>query len=269
MAINTINIGAVANDGTGDPIRTAFDTVNENFQFVQGGLFAGTESSIISAVSVDAGYVVSNSYVLASSYVNANSIVGVTVTSNGNLYVSQDGAYIIGNVNIIGNLSVTGSQQSAQSSSATAPIILIHANAAPYTLNDGKDIGLEWQYYDGADKYGFLGRQNSTGSLVYLDNITDTANVITAGTFGNVQFGQLLLSNTTPATSNVTGALQVKGGVGISGNLHATRANIGNLSVTGFHVGNMNFAGDDTIFINGSPVQTDRKSTRLNSSHHG
>jgi hypothetical protein len=54
----------------------------------------------------------------------------------------------------------------------------------------------------------------------------------------------------------VTGALQVKGGVGIAGNLHATRANVGNLSVTGFHIGNMNFAGGDTIFINGSPVQT-------------
>ena len=256
MAINTINIGAVANDGTGDPIRTAFDTVNDNFQFVQGGLFAGTEPSIISAVSVTGGYLYSNSYVYATTYVNAGSIVSNTVTSNGNLYVSQDGAYIIGNVNIIGNLSVTGSQQSSQSSSATAPIILIHANAAPYTLNDGKDIGLEWQYYDGTDKYGFLGWQNSTGSLVYLDNVTDTSNVITAGTFGNVQFGQLLISNTTAATSNVTGALQVKGGVGIAGNLFATHANVSNLSVTGFHVGNMNFAGGDTIFINGSPVQT-------------
>jgi hypothetical protein len=256
MAINTINIGAVANDGTGDPIRTAFDTVNDNFQFVQGGLFAGTEPSIISAVSVTGGYLYSNSYVYATTYVNAGSIVSNTVTSNGNLYVSQDGAYIIGNVNIIGNLSVTGSQQSSQSSSATAPIILIHANAAPYTLNDGKDIGLEWQYYDGTDKYGFLGWQNTTGSLVYLDDVTDTSNVITAGTFGNVQFGQLLLSNTTAATSNVTGALQVRGGVGIAGNLFATHANISNLSVTGYHVGNMNFAGGDTIFINGSPVQT-------------
>jgi hypothetical protein len=256
MAINTINIGAVANDGTGDPIRTAFDTVNDNFQFVQGGLFAGTESAIISAVSVTGGYLVSNSYILASTYVNAGSLIGDTVTSNGNLYVSQDGAYIIGNVNIVGNLTVTGSQQSSQTSSATAPIILIHANAAPYTLNDGKDIGLSWQYYKTSDKYAFLGWQNSSESLVYLDDITDTANVITAGTFGNVQFGQLLLSNTTPATSNVTGALQVSGGVGILGNLHATRANVGNLSVTGFHVGNMNFAGGDTIFINGSPVQT-------------
>ena len=71
-----------------------------------------------------------------------------------------------------------------------------------------------------------------------------------------MQIGSLLIANTTASTSNVTGALQVRGGAGISGNLNATRANIGNLSVTGFHVGNMNFAGGDTIFINGSPVQT-------------
>lgn len=31
MAKQTINIGASANDGTGDPLRTAFDKVNDNF----------------------------------------------------------------------------------------------------------------------------------------------------------------------------------------------------------------------------------------------
>jgi len=31
MAKQTINIGTTANDGTGDPLRTAFDKVNSNF----------------------------------------------------------------------------------------------------------------------------------------------------------------------------------------------------------------------------------------------
>lgn len=31
MAKKTINIGTVANDGTGDPLRTAFDKANDNF----------------------------------------------------------------------------------------------------------------------------------------------------------------------------------------------------------------------------------------------
>lgn len=257
MAINTINIGAVANDGTGDPIRSAFDTVNDNFSFIQAGLFAGTESSIISAVSVTGGYLFSNSYVLATTYVNAASLVGNTVTSNGNLYVSRDGAYIVGNVTVVGNLNISGSQTASQSQSSSSSILNLHYSAAPLALDDGRDIGLEWQYYKGSEQKAFLGWQNATRSLVYLDRITESGgNVITAGTFGNVQFGQLLLSNTTAATSNVTGALQVKGGVGIAGNLFATRANVGNLSVTGYHVGNMNFAGGDTIYINGSPVQT-------------
>jgi len=264
MAINNINIGTVANDGTGDPVRSAFTTVNENFSFVQAGLFAGTEPSIISAVSVTGGFLYSNSYIYATTYVNANSIVSGTVTSNGNLFVSQQGAYIIGNVAIVGNLSVTGSQIVTQATNSTAPIVLLHANAAPYTINDLKDIGLEWQYYDGSDKYGFFGRQNTTGTLVYLDDITDVANVITTGTFGNVQYGQLLLSNTQSSTSNVTGALQVRGGVGIQGNVFiqsnvfiGNAANIGNLTVRGNVVGPMYFAGGtDTIFIAGSPVQT-------------
>jgi hypothetical protein len=257
MAINTINIGAVANDGTGDPIRTAFDTVNENFQFVQGGLFAGTESSIISAVSVTGGYLISNSYVLATSYVSAASIVGGTVTSNGNLYVSQNGAYIVGNVNIIGNLTVSGSQAASQSQTSSSSILNLHYSATPFIIDDSRDIGLEWQYYKASEQKAFLGWQNTTRSLVYLDNITESAgNVITAGTFGNVQFGQLLLSNTTVAANTTTGALQVKGGVGIAGNLFALGANVANLSVTGYHVGNLNFAGGDTVFINGSPVQT-------------
>lgn len=258
MAINLIDVGATANDGTGDPIRSAFQTVNDNFDFINGGLYAGTQSSLISAISVTGGYLVSNSYVLATTYVNAASIVGNTVTSNGNLFVSQQGAYIVGNVTIVGNLSVSGSQAAAQSQASSASLLNLHYSAAPLVLDDSRDIGLVWQYYTtGPEKKSFLGWQNSTESLIYWDDITESiANVITAGTPGNVQIGSLLIANTTSSTSNVTGALQVMGGVGILGNLNATRANIGNISVTGYHVGDLNFVGSDTIFINGSPVQT-------------
>jgi hypothetical protein len=256
MATSFVNVGSTANDGTGDPLRSAFNTVNDNFEIINGALFAGTQSSIISAVSVTGGYFISNSYVEADTYVSADNLIGNTVVSNGNLFVSQDGAYIVGNVNIIGNLTVSGSQAASQTQQSGAPILAIHYSATPLITDDGKDIGTEWQYYKSGEQRAFLGWQNSSRSLVYMDNITDTANVITAGTFGNVQFGQLLISNTTASTSNVTGALQVLGGVGISGNLNATRANIGNLSVNGYHVGSLNFAGADTIYINGSPVVT-------------
>lgn len=38
MAQQTINIGTIANDGTGDPLRTAFDKANQNFTEVYAGL---------------------------------------------------------------------------------------------------------------------------------------------------------------------------------------------------------------------------------------
>ena len=265
MAYININTGAVANDGTGDTIRSAFGTVNDNFQTFNDALFAGTRQTIISAASVTGGYIVSNTYILASSYVNADSIVGNTVTSYGNLFVSKDGATIVGNVSIIGNLNVTGAQTSSASQNTSAPILDLHFDGGGLSSDDGKDIGIAAQYYDVAEKKFFLGWQNTSESLVYLDNTTVASNVVTAGTPGNVQFGQLMLSNTTTSTSSTTGALIVKGGAGVAGNVHVAgdlvtantgTVSTGNITVRGFHVGNMNFSGADTIYINGSPVVT-------------
>ena len=36
MAQQSINIGTSANDGTGDPLRTAFDKINDNFSELYG-----------------------------------------------------------------------------------------------------------------------------------------------------------------------------------------------------------------------------------------
>ena len=36
MARQAINIGSSANDGTGDPLRTAFDKINDNFVELYG-----------------------------------------------------------------------------------------------------------------------------------------------------------------------------------------------------------------------------------------
>lgn len=46
MAKQTINIGSSANDGTGDPIRTAFDKVNDNFNELYAVTAAGSGNNI-------------------------------------------------------------------------------------------------------------------------------------------------------------------------------------------------------------------------------
>jgi hypothetical protein len=46
MAKQTINIGSAANDGTGDPLRTAFDKINDNFSEIYTELGGTTTSNI-------------------------------------------------------------------------------------------------------------------------------------------------------------------------------------------------------------------------------
>lgn len=48
MTIQLINIGALPNDGTGDPLRVAFQKVNNNFIYTQQ-----TSTNITSAVTID------------------------------------------------------------------------------------------------------------------------------------------------------------------------------------------------------------------------
>ena len=55
MAKQTINIGSAANDGTGDPLRTAFDKVNDNF----GELYAVSAAGSGNNVAISGNSVIS------------------------------------------------------------------------------------------------------------------------------------------------------------------------------------------------------------------
>ena len=59
MAIQVINIGSYANDGTGDDLRTAFDKINDNFsQLVQDppSTSKGLEGDMPGMVAYDTTY---------------------------------------------------------------------------------------------------------------------------------------------------------------------------------------------------------------------
>ena len=82
MTQYVINIGALPNDGTGDPLRTAFNETNLNFDQV----FA-------------AGPVLSNIQI-------ANNTI-LTTNTNGNLVLAPNGiGQVVSNVNIVPNLTL-------------------------------------------------------------------------------------------------------------------------------------------------------------------
>ena len=56
MAKQSVGIGSAANDGTGDPLRTAFDKINDNFDEVYGADFVDEPNLKVTNSPVD-GYV--------------------------------------------------------------------------------------------------------------------------------------------------------------------------------------------------------------------
>lgn len=160
----------------------------------------------------------------------ANSGVASTSTTSGALQVIG-GAGITGNINIGGTTTLSGTV-AFDGSQVTHydSIIDIHTygNLATWVADDGKDIGIRMHYYKGSDKLAFLGWENTSETLQYLQSATETNSNVT-GTLGNVQFGSLALGNTTPSNGTTSGALIVAGGAGIAGNLYIG----GNLDVVG------------------------------------
>lgn len=95
------------------------------------------------------------------------------------------------------------------------------ANLSPWTINDGKDIGIKMHYYDTEDSHAALVRANDTGYLEWYSRGRETTgNIFSGNAYGVIKSGELILANATPTLGANTGALKVYGGASIGGNLY-------------------------------------------------
>lgn len=132
MSQEIIDIGVIANDGTGDPLRVAFDKINNNFtELYKGSSVTGPNGAVQFALANTAGNVVTYELESSANFIynasgNALSMTGNLVPQNpnsinlgtpantiGNLYLSNSG-YRIGNLTVnevegTVNFTVTGS----------------------------------------------------------------------------------------------------------------------------------------------------------------
>jgi cytoskeletal protein CcmA (bactofilin family) len=109
MAKQTINIGSNANDGTGDPLRTAFNKINDNFTELYG--------SDNDLNTLDANLDVNN-FIITTGVTNGN----ITITPNGTGSLTLGALTVSGTeissadstqITLKENLSVTGSLNAA------------------------------------------------------------------------------------------------------------------------------------------------------------
>jgi hypothetical protein len=223
----------VDNSGVANPTATGtqiFDSgiagVGEwNFDY-QSGVLNFIGGTIPATLTV--GKVI---YIVGYRYIGAKGVAvfpsgltmgNITIVGN-NINSSSGNVTITSNLNIVGNTTFYGYSDLT----ITDSILNLHtqANLAPWTIDDGKDIGIKMHYYDGVDSHAALVRANDSGYLEWYARGTEiSGNTFSGSAYGTIKTGTLILANTTPATGPNTGALQVWGGASISGNLY-----IGNL----------------------------------------
>jgi hypothetical protein len=155
------------------------------------------------------------------SYVTAGNL-NVVGAINANLTSTLGNLIITGNLNVQGTTTTTSSQNLSTNSS----IIDLHtfnSNLAPWTTDDGRDIGLRFFFYKNSTaNAAALVWENSNSILTWYGSGVGNANTgLISGTLGTMNLGELLISNSTPSTSTATGALQVAGGAGVTGNINA------------------------------------------------
>jgi hypothetical protein len=290
--IRSVNVGTIANDGTGDAIRTAFTTVNDNFGNLDTRISTGNFGVVYSGTYIQANLTlaslgstttetlevhqtanVAGNVQIANLTVN-NSFRTSTLTTTGNAYIGSwlnvtDSAKFAKDVTIDGNLLVLGNSLAISTADLVVDDTLVHihspADMSPLTMDDGKDVGFVFHYYKGTDNHAALLWGNDSGSLEYYTSGVETNGNTFAGSYGDVKSGSYHATNTTPSTSTTTGAIVSAGGIAAAGNVHAygfngnldgPRANVGQLSVSGTVVGSLYLNGADTIYINGSAVAT-------------
>jgi hypothetical protein len=169
----------------------------------------------------------------------------ITSTQSSTAIFEENAVYVEGGVAIkkdlsvygaavfTGGLTVLGTQTIVDSTNTYIidPVIDIGTGIgnAPLSTNDGLDRGLLLHYNTGAtsvtDNHAFLGRDNTTGELIWKTNIYPgggdqffPATFNSTGTFGTARFGTLRLVGGVASISTNTGDLQVLGGIGVNKN---------------------------------------------------
>ena len=136
---------------------------------------------------------------------------------------------VTGLVQIRGDLQVDGTTTTVNSVTTTIqdPILTLGGEDT-LTVDDNKDRGIEFRYYDTQERFGFYGWDENyadanlwsgTGGFRFLYNASNVSEVY-SGTDAALIAGNLRLTTNTGSTNTTSGTLVVTGGLGLSENAH-------------------------------------------------
>ncbi len=225
MAQQTINIGSNANDGTGDPLRTAFNKINANFNELYGA--TAEANDIIEDTSPQLG---------GDLDLNGNKIT--TARSDENIVLDPAGA---GTIELNANTNVTGTITATGDIFANGNINLGNASGDQTKVIgvfEADQIQIDGTTITTNTTNGSVTITGNGSGGVNIDNLTFNDNSITSasdadinltpGGTGNIVAGALTINGTAISAADST-LIQLNEAVNVSGALAANTS----LSIAG------------------------------------
>ena len=288
MSFANINIGTTAGDGTGDPLRVAFNKINLNFANIANGQItvnapvqsvAGRTGNVV-LTYLDVAGTVSNASLATTLSTYTGNISAYSVKTSGNSATGFNGLYVgrqsgfaqvpnlltqhTGNFN---SYSQINSQNTTSGNQSTTDYVATADNGDNTT--NYIDLGIAGSAYDGTVPSNSLGTslypndgyvyvQGSTpgvagGNLVLGTTVPGTGIRFLAGGINSANIAVAINNPGTAPTNNATGALVVTGGVGISGNMNVGQYNTSLHNIRGnllLGLGNVIASADSILTIN-------------------
>jgi len=235
MARQNINIGAYANDGTGDDLRSAFEKVNANIAELYSTVNGANIGSAAPVVGVEQGELWWST-VEGRMYVRYGSAWIDASPSDGNTTYNLTSENTTGGV----NLQLTGTDLSLDT------IKFASSTNITVTRTDANTITLSSVSYTGNVTGNLTGNSAGTHTGAVIGNVTgDTAGTHTGAVIGDVT-GNLTGNVTGNLTGNVTGNVS-----GTSGSTTGNAATATKLA-TARTINSVDFDGTQSITITAS-----------------
>jgi len=135
--------------------------------------------------------------------------VEVAVSATDTVTIGLPDDVTVGNdLTVTGNLTVNGTTTTVNTTVSTLqdPIFQVGRGAddAALSSDDNKDRGMTMYYYDGSEKFAFMGWDNSASTISFYSDASNSGEVI-SGTKAALDAASLAVSTTVTATGNVTG----------------------------------------------------------------
>ena len=216
MARQTINIGTTANDGTGDPLRTAFDKINDNFAELYGA--DGDSNTLNGDLDLNGHRIVttrSNEDIILAPAGTGRVIAGA-LTFAGTEISSDDSTQITIKENVLstGNLTVTGAITGASLALASGATVTELSIDGSMTGNSDTAVPTEKAvktYVDAQVTASDLDFQGDTGGALAVDLDSQTFTVAGGTGIDTAGSGQTLTINIDSTVATLTGSQTLSG----------------------------------------------------------